>query len=41
MIPIQITNNKMQSNLQSTNMGPVFGLINGRPGKHVKVLMEI
>jgi len=36
MIPIQITNDKMQSNLQSTNMGPGFGLINGRPGKACK-----
>jgi hypothetical protein len=29
MIPVQITNN----NLQSTNMGPGFGLINGKPGE--------
>ena len=35
MIPIQITNNGelLESNLQSTNMGPGFGLINGRPGE--------
>ena len=38
MIPIQITNDgkKIESNLQSnsvsTNMGPGFGLINGKPG---------
>ena len=38
MIPIQITNDgkKMVSNLQSTNMGPGFGLINGRPGEACK-----
>ena len=38
MIPIQITNDgkKMESNLQSTNMGPGFGLINGRPGTACK-----
>ena len=35
MIPIQITNNSrsnLQSNLQSTNMGPGFDLINGKNG---------
>jgi hypothetical protein len=31
MIPVQITNNGKQ--LESTNMGPGFGLINGRPGE--------
>ena len=31
MIPIQITNNGEP--LESTNMGPGFGLINGRPGE--------
>ena len=38
MIPVQITNDgkKMVSNLQSTNMGPGFGLINGRPGEACK-----
>ena len=36
MIPIQITNNQpniisnLQSNLQSTNMGSGFGLVNGK-----------
>lgn len=42
MIPIQITNDgkkmvsNLESNLQSTNMGPGFGLINGRPGTACK-----
>jgi hypothetical protein len=31
MIPVQITNNGKQ--LESTNMGPGFVLINGRPGE--------
>lgn len=35
MIPIQITNDE-KSNLESTNMGPGFGLINGRPGTACK-----
>ena len=42
MIPIQITNDgkkmesNLKSNLKSTNMGPGFGLINGRPGTACK-----
>ena len=38
MIPIQITNDgkKMFGNLESTNMGPGFELINGRPGAACK-----
>lgn len=37
MIPIQITNNeKKVISMKSTNMGPGFGLINGRPGEACK-----
>lgn len=34
MIPIQITNDGKK--MESTNMGPGFGLINGRPGTACK-----
>ncbi len=34
MIPIQITNDGKK--MVSTNMGPGFGLINGRPGEACK-----
>jgi hypothetical protein len=40
MIPIQITNDEKRvistKNKKSTNIGPGFGLINGRPGEACK-----